>query len=84
MVCEVDGNIHIRTSSKFREHNDEAIYTTAIAGLSLGSSHTGRRLVHAHLGCGPDLNQKFNVKVVPNASSECYMPRSNLCVPDSR
>ena len=59
MVCEVDGSIQIRTSTKFREHNDEAIYTTAHASLSLSSSQTGHRLVHAHLQCGPDLNQKF-------------------------
>ena len=47
---------------------------------SLGSARAGRELVHLHLRTEPDLNQKFHVIVVPNASFFFFFYRSRaLC-----
>ena len=40
--------------------------------ITPGSAQVGRGLVHLHLRSGPDLNQKFDVIVVPNASFVPY------------
>ena len=51
-----------------------AVYTSAWAGLVLALAQAGCGLVHFHMQSGPDLNQKFDIIVIPNMSPVCWHP----------